>query len=83
MASQIGPISAEREEVAIGMLNHALARMTGRVFIDVSDRQTAVIDRLTTAGFCPQRPFLRMAKGRSEPIGVPSRMFAMAGPELG
>lgn len=83
VASQIGPIFCDGEEEARAMLDHALARMSGRVFIDSCDHQSGFIDRLKEYGFKPQRPFLRMAKGRAEYLGIPSKMFAMAGPELG
>ena len=83
VASQIGPIFADDEDRAVAMLDHALAKVTGRVFIDACDHQSGFTDRLKDYGFKPQRPFLRMAKGRAECFGVPSSMFAMAGPELG
>ena len=83
VASQIGPIFADGEDCAGAMLDHALARVNGRVFIDVCDHQAGFTDRLKEYGFTPQRPFLRMAKGRTESFGVPSNMFAMSGPELG
>ncbi|MDC0033270.1 GNAT family N-acetyltransferase [Alphaproteobacteria bacterium] len=83
LAGQIGPIFADGEDCAVAMLEHALVRLTGRVFIDACDHQSGFTDRLKEYGFKPQRPFLRMAKGRSESFGIPAAMFAMAGPELG
>lgn len=83
VASQVGPVFADDEDCAVAMLDHALGRLTGRVFIDACDHQSGFTDRLIEYGFKPQRPFLRMAKGRSESFGIPSKMFAMAGPELG
>ncbi len=82
-AKQIGPIFADDQDCAVAMLDHALARLVGRVFIDACDHQSGFTSLLKEYGFKPQRTFLRMAKGRSESFGVPSRMFAMAGPELG
>jgi GNAT superfamily N-acetyltransferase len=83
MATQIGPIFSNKIASAINMLDFALLQLTGRVFIDACDHQTDFITRLEQYGFKRQRPFLRMAKGRVENLGDPSRMFAMAGPELG
>ena len=83
IASQIGPVFADDTACALAMLEQALAGLTGRVFIDACDHQSGFTDRLTQYGFKPQRPFLRMAKGRSASFGIPAKMFAMAGPELG
>jgi len=82
-ARQIGPICAEDPAVAIDMADQALTGMTGQVVIDACDHQTAFTDHLAALGFKPQRPFVRMAKGRSAPFGDPGAMFALAGPELG
>ena len=82
-AVQIGPICANSSEAAIELLNHALAASSGPVFIDACDHQKKFTTRLREYGFRPQRPFLRMAKGRTKSFGQPEKMFAMAGPELG
>ncbi len=82
-ARQIGPICAEDPAVAIDMLDQALKSMTGAVFVDACDHQNAFADHLGALGFTPQRPFVRMARGRSAPFGDPGQMFALAGPELG
>ena len=79
VASQIGPLFADDEDCAVAMLDQALARLAGRVFIDVCDHQSGFIDRLKEYGFTPQRPFLRMAKGRTESFGVLSSMFRHGG----
>jgi len=83
VASQIGPIFTSDTASALIMLDHALAKLRGRVFIDACDHQSEFITRLKQYGFKPQRPFLRMAKDRKECFGDPAKMFAMAGPELG
>jgi GNAT superfamily N-acetyltransferase len=83
IASNIGPLMTESTEHALIMLDHALANLRGRVYVDAADHQTEFIQRLKDYGFSLQRPFLRMAKGRAEPFGDTVKMFAMAGPELG
>jgi len=83
VATQLGPIFSNKIDSAINMLDYALSQLTGRVFVDACEHQSEFTTRLEHHGFTRQRPFLRMAKGRAENIGDPSRMFAMAGPELG
>lgn len=91
VATQIGPIFTNNSASALAMLDHALAKISGPVFIDACNHQLDFVARLESYGFTPQRPFLRMAKGqgghRNEvehmDIGEPAKMFATAGPELG
>jgi len=83
VASQIGPIFADNTASALIMLDHALANLKGRIFVDAADHQIEFVQRLKDYGFSSQRPFLRMAKGRAKPPGDTAKMFAMAGPELG
>jgi hypothetical protein len=82
-ATHIGPISANSPKTAIALLNHALTRLSGTVFIDACSHQIKFIAQLEKYGFRRQRPFLRMAKGSTNKLGQPEKMFAMAGPELG
>jgi hypothetical protein len=65
------------------LLTHALSRVSGPVLIDVPDRQDDVVEFLKEHGFATQRPFTRMFRGSAAGFGDPSRMFAIAGPELG
>ena len=82
-ATHIGPISANSPKTAIALLNHALTKLSGTVFIDTCSHQIKFIAQLEKYGFRRQRPFLRMAKGSTNKLGQPEKMFAMAGPELG
>ncbi len=82
-ATHIGPISANSPKTAIALLNHALTILSGKVFIDACNHQNKFIVHLEKYGFRRQRPFLRMAKGYTNKLGQPEKMFAMAGPELG
>ena len=82
-ATHIGPISANSPKTAVALLNHALTKLSGKVYIDACNHQIKFIVKLEKYGFRRQRPFLRMAKGYTNKLGQPKKMFAMAGPELG
>ena len=80
----LGPLVADGLETARALLESCLASHPGRaVFIDVPDDQPAWRDALSLAGFRPERPFLRMHRGRLTAPGEPSRVFAISGPEFG
>jgi len=83
VAHQIGPLSAPSSISALAMLDHALANLEGRVFIDACIHQHEFTTQLAAYGFRIQRPFLRMAKGHAKHFGNTKYMYAMAGPELG
>ncbi len=83
VATQIGPLSADNIEVATSLLGRALENTEGPTFIDVPARQAEFVDYLAGVGFQPQRGFMRMLLGRSEPFDDPERVYAIAGPELG
>jgi GNAT superfamily N-acetyltransferase len=83
MATQIGPIVASGEGAAAALLTSALAVVSGPVFLDVADRWQKLGVFLRERGFTVQRPFQRMALGRSAPFGDIERSFVVAGPEFG
>jgi GNAT superfamily N-acetyltransferase len=83
LARQLGPLCAEDADTACVLLQAALSDLDEPVFIDVPDRHAAVVALLEESGFVVQRPFRRMLRGESDGFGDPSRMFALAGPELG
>jgi hypothetical protein len=83
IATQIGPIVAADEDAAAALLAAALGVASGPVFLDVADRWKQLADLLKKRGFTVQRPFLRMALGRSAPFGDVARTFVIAGPEFG
>jgi hypothetical protein len=78
----LGPLVAERAEVAIALAGRALEGVGGLVSVDVPDRQAAFRDALVGRGFLPVRPFMRMLRSE-QTFGDPARLFALAGPELG
>jgi GNAT superfamily N-acetyltransferase len=85
-ADQIGPVIAADAAAATALCTRALAARVEpkrRVYIDAVDRHAAFAAWLRAAGFVRQRGFMRMLKGRNDPIGDPTPIFAIAGPELG
>lgn len=81
--AQVGPVVAENEAAAAALMAAALSSLSGAVCVDVVDAHTALRERLADAGFAPQFPFIRMIHGQSEPFDDPTRVFVIAGPELG
>lgn len=83
LANQLGPCVAGDEATAIALLAAALGNVGGPVFLDMPAQHGAVRDWLTASGFTVQRPYTRMLLGRNEPFNDVTRLFAIAGPELG
>jgi GNAT superfamily N-acetyltransferase len=81
-ALHLGPITANRAEIAQALVSRALHGAKGPIVIDVPDAQDRFQAWLTSVGFLPVRPFTRMLRGITE-LGDPRRTFAVAGPELG
>ena len=82
-ATQIGPLVADDADTAIALAAHALAGLDGRAVIDCPSRHASLIAWLKASGFAYQRPYIRMLRGRSEPLDNADLVFALAGPELG
>lgn len=81
-ATQIGPVVAQSETVALALVGRALALLAGEtVLVDLADHQVAVGGLLKAAGMTAERPFYRMTRG--EPPAFQRDLFvAAAGPEL-
>jgi GNAT superfamily N-acetyltransferase len=84
IAFQVGPVVADREDVAIALVSHALARLDGPAMIDVPDTHADLRAWLDRHGAVRERGFTRMTLG-APPDGLrsPAAVFALAGPELG
>jgi GNAT superfamily N-acetyltransferase len=82
-ATQLGPLVAENEAIALALLDRGLRAIEGPIYVDLADTKVALHTWLRQRGFEMQRPFTRMVFGRVESIADPSRTFAVAGPELG
>jgi GNAT superfamily N-acetyltransferase len=82
--TQVGPLVAERLEVARALLGRALQGCAGQdVILDAPFHEPAWIRFLADLGFVEQRPFTRMVLGE---FGLPAdhdKQFAIAGPEMG
>jgi GNAT superfamily N-acetyltransferase len=83
IATQIGPIVAADERGACALLEAALGRVSGPVFLDLADRWSDLAAQIERRGFTVQRPYLRMALRHSVPFGDIARTFVVAGPEFG
>ena len=83
LASQIGPLSADDEAGAIALLQPAIAAAPGLIFLDAADHHGNFLAILADLGFTKQRGYMRMLRGRGPPLDDPSRVFLIAGPELG
>jgi hypothetical protein len=81
-ALHLGPVTANRAEIAQALVSRALAGFKGTIILDVPDHQDRFQAWLSSSGFVPVRPFTRMLRGGAE-FGDPRRAFAVAGPELG
>ncbi|VTU37148.1 putative acetyltransferase involved in intracellular survival [Variovorax sp. PBL-H6] len=85
-ALQIGPLVAPSLSQAVVLLDAALARIAGRVFLDVPSHWQGLAEALSARGFRVQRPFVRMALAPSLPPCVAQageHLFVLAGPEFG
>lgn len=83
VATQIGPLVAEDDEIAGALLAQAVNAIPGQIFIDVADSKTATISDLAARGFVSQRPLTRMLLGRSTVFDDGVRTYAVVGPEFG
>jgi len=82
-ACQLGPLTACDADTASRLLDTALAQLPGPLYIDVTDRFSALRSWLDAAGFAVQRPFTRMVHGGGVAPGDAAAVVAVAGPEFG
>jgi GNAT superfamily N-acetyltransferase len=80
--SQIGPLIAEDDAIARGLLARALM-VDGPIYIDLADAKAEIRAWLEAQAFARQRPFTRMVYGRRTGFDDPTRTFAVVGPEFG
>lgn len=81
--SQLGPLVAVDQKVAIALLTQAITRVPPPLTIDLPDRHASIGAWLSGLGFEAERPLTRMAYGRSRAFDDSARLFTIAGPELG
>jgi hypothetical protein len=82
LATQLGPVVADDETIARSLIAHALAPITGPVFVDLADRHRQLRGWIEQLGFAVQRPYTRMLLGRAQPLDRPQSIIAIAGPEF-
>lgn len=83
-AAYVGPLIAAGLDEARELLGAALDCIgDGPVFIDVNAEFAGATDILRSMGFVPRRELLRMRLGPDREVGLSSRVFAIAAPELG
>jgi ribosomal protein S18 acetylase RimI-like enzyme len=82
-AMQIGPLVASSSEAARVLLATAIASARGRMFLDLFTSWPDLAALLESSGFKRQRPFIRMALGRTTLPGEPEHLAVAAGPEFG
>ncbi len=82
--TQVGPVVAESQQDAQGLVHAALRVLAGRaVIIDVPARHQGFAEHLYGLGFGLERPFARMSRGRGKIPSHVERTFAIVGPEFG
>ncbi len=83
LANDLGPCVADSEDTAITLLAAALKKVSAPVFLDMPAPHAALGAWLRSIGFTLQRPYTRMLLNRNQPFNDVTRLFAIAGPELG
>jgi GNAT superfamily N-acetyltransferase len=83
VATHIGPVIADDEQVAVALAAWAAQRLPSPVIVDALERHASFAAWLESHGFQKERPYTRMALGRDSLFGEPARTIAIAGPELG
>jgi GNAT superfamily N-acetyltransferase len=81
---QIGPVVAIDQQIAQKLVASCLAGQEGKRFIlDPLHFCAEWLDWLLHSGFVHQRPFTRMFRGENRFPGIPTRQWAIYGPEFG
>jgi GNAT superfamily N-acetyltransferase len=81
---QIGPIVANDVTIAMQLLSSVLHQVDGKpVILDVLTHTPDWIDFVSSLGFTPLRPLIRMFRGPNNHPGLPQKQFAILGPEFG
>jgi GNAT superfamily N-acetyltransferase len=81
-ARHIGPLFADRPDLALALVEDIVRSETGPLLIDAVDRRDGIVAGLMAAGWTVERPFQRMRHGIPSTL-VPEPPMAGAGPEFG
>ena len=83
LAAQIGPLTADDDDIARALAARALDRIDEPVFVDLADAKSELRSYLDISGFTVARPFTRMVYGATMRFDDAARTYAVAGPEFG
>ena len=83
VASSIGPVVADSEEIGLALIARAASSAAGPFIIDVPEGHVRVRRWLEAQGAVSPRGYVRMTLGTAKGLDDPSHVFALAGPELG
>ena len=82
-ATSLGPVVADREDIALALVARAASAAPGPFIIDVPGVHAALRQWLERQGAVSPRGYMRMTLGEAKRLDDPSHVFALAGPELG
>ncbi|MCA0302125.1 MAG: GNAT family N-acetyltransferase [Proteobacteria bacterium] len=82
-ATSLGPVVADREDIALALVSRAAAAAPGPFIIDVPGVHAALRSWLERQGAVSPRGYMRMTLGEAKRLDDPTHVFALAGPELG
>ncbi|WP_428662109.1 hypothetical protein [Reyranella sp.] len=83
VASSIGPVVADSEEIGLALIAKAASSAVGPFIIDVPEAHTRIRQWLQSQGAVSPRGYMRMTLGTAKGLDDPGHVFALAGPELG
>ena len=79
----LGPVVAEDEVTAAGLLDALIVQCPSDIYLDVNTTFNGGADLLALRGFNKHRDLIRMRRGVRSAAGTSARIFAIAGPEVG
>lgn len=82
-ATSLGPVVADREDIALALVSRAAAAAPGPFIIDVPSAHATLRQWLERQGAVSPRGYMRMTLGEAKRLDDPGHVFALAGPELG
>lgn len=83
LTTQIGPIVAADDDIAIALCAKAMSAAKAPFFIDAVDQHRAFCRWLEQGGAVAPRFFIRMVRGEMPGLERADWIYAIAGPELG
>ncbi|XOV92248.1 MAG: GNAT family N-acetyltransferase [Bacteroidota bacterium] len=81
--TQIGPVIAESEKIAMELIEWAFTEIEGPLVIDIPVDKSTLVRWVESFGFKIQREFIRMYLKSNNYQGRTDQCYAIAGPEYG